>query len=271
MKKPITQLLGVCTALASLLVACKKDEVQAIVTPSGQPALSASASTVVLTQASASQTAITFNWKPLTSMVSGTDSPYKPGTTYQLQIAKAGTNFAKPVSLDAGAGPNTVFTVSDLNDALQAVGLTAGVSGQVEIRLNATYAANYVLSSPSVPLTATTYSFCGQPAKSWSLIGDAANGWNAGNDIMMSYDCTSKTYTYVGPLKAKLGSNVAGYKFRYNNDWTANLGGAIPTGGALTQDGPNLGVAADGTYTIVLTPGTIGADGKVSGGSFTIK
>lgn len=265
MKKSITQLLGLCIALVSLTVACKKDEVQVVATPSGQPALSASASSVVLSQANANQTALTFTWKPLTTTVSGTDNKLSQGATYQLQFAKAGTNFAKPVSIDAGAGPNTTVKVSDLNDALQSVGLTSSMAGQVEVRLNATYAANYVLSSPSIPLTATTYTYCGQPdaSKSWTIIGPAGKGWST--DVAMTYDCAAKTFTYTGPM------NADEYKFRYGADWKANLGGTSSTGGTLTQDGPNLKIAVAGTYTVVLTPGTIGADGKVSGGSYTIK
>lgn len=271
MKKSITQLLGVCIALVSLTMACKKDEVQVMATPSGQPALTASASTVVLSQANANQTALTFTWKPLTTTVSGTDKSLSQAATYQLQFAKAGSNFAKPASIDAGAGPNTTVKVSDLNDALNSLGLPSGTANQVEVRLNATYASNYVLSSPSIPLTATTYTYCGQPdaSKSWTIIGPAGKGW--GTDVAMAYDCASKSFTYTGPL------NADEFKFRYGGtdpvtgNWKANLGGSSSTGGSLVQDGPNLKITTAGNYTVVLTPGTIGADGKASGGSFTIK
>lgn len=67
------------------------------------------------------------------------------------------------------------------------------------------------------------------------------------------------------------GTSAAGYKFRFSNDWAVNPGGATATGGALTQGGSNLALAADGTYTIVLTPGAIDATGKATGGTFTIK
>ena len=268
MKKSITQLLGVCITLASLMSACKKDEVQVVATPSGQPMLAASASTVVLSQVNANQTAITFNWKPLTTTISGTDKSYTQGTTYQLQFAKIGTSFAKPASLDAGAGPNTTVSVSDLNNALQTLGLTAGMASQVEVRLNATYASNYVLSSPGIPLTATTYSFCGQPAvaQAWTIIGPAGKDWST--DITLQYDCAAKTYTYTGPLSANV------FKFRYGGQWKDNLdlGGAwSSTGGSLTQAGDNITVPVAGTYTIVLTPGTIDGSNKITGASYTVK
>ncbi len=272
MNKYLTQALGLCVTLAVVTTACKKDEVQAVVTPSNQPTLTASTSIVVLSQANADQTAITFTWTPVkSSALSGTDKSATPPMTYQLQFAKPGTNFAKPVSIDAGAGPTTAVKVSDLNGALQTLGLTSGTAGQAEVRLNANYAPNFIWASPSVALTVTTYTYCGQPAlpKAWSVIGAAAKGW--GTDVIMTYDCASDTYTYTGSFLQDE------YKFRYGGDdpvtgkWKTNLGGTSSTGGALVQDGPNLQIPAAGTYTLTLKPGAIGADGKVAGGMFTIK
>ncbi len=263
MKKYFAQLLGICAVATVLVTACKKDEVQATVQPSAAPTLTSSATAVTLSQANSTQPAVTFTWTGVTENVTGTSNSISPAVTYQLQFAKAGTNFAKPVAISAGAGPKTTITVADLNDALQSAGLVSGTAGAVEVRLNAYYAANYNVASASVPLTATTYTFCGVPAKSWDLIGPAGKGWST--DIVMGYDCAAKAFTYTGPL------NADEFKFRYNSDWTAKLGGPSSTGGALTQDGPNLKIATAGTYTIVLVAGTIDASGKVSGGTFTIK
>lgn len=268
MKKYLTQALGACAALIMLATACKKDETQAVISPSNQPTLTASASTVVLTQANADQPAVTFTWTPVTSdNLSGTDKSFSPAKAYQLQFAKPGTNFAKPVSLDAGAGPTTVVKVAALNNALQTLGLTAGTAAPVEVRLNANYASNFVWASPSVTLTATTYSFCEQPdpKQAWTIIGQVGPGADWSTDYTMTYDCTAKTFSYTNALK------VGAYKFRYGADWTANLGGASSTGGALIPAGPDLKITTAGTYTIVLTPGPIGADGKATGGTFTIK
>ena len=264
MNNYLTQALGACAALVVLATACKKDETQAVISPSNQPTLTASASTVVLLQANADQPALTFTWTPVkSSNLSGTDKAVSPAMTYQLQFAKPGTNFAKPVSIDAGAGPTTVVKVAALNNALLTLGLMPGVATPVEMRLNANYAANFPWASPGVALTATTYCDQPEPSKAWSVIGAAAKGW--GTDAVMTYDCATNAFTYTGPF------NADEFKFRYGGDWRANLGGASSTGGALTQGGPNLKIATAGTYTVVLTPGTIDADGKATGGTFTIK
>lgn len=79
----------------------------------------------------------------------------------------------------------------------------------------------------------------------WSVIGNATlGGW--GTDTDMAYDAVTKTWSVTTKLTA--GGNEM--KFRFNHDWTVNLGGSAP--GALTQDGPNYKPTADGTYRIVL-------------------
>lgn len=255
--------LAVCAALAVFTTACEKDEDRVELTPTATPTLALSASNLTLTQATADQNALVFTWKPSPPTVSGTSKTTVPGMSYQLQFALAGTNFAKPVAISAGAGPNTTLKVSDLNGALQSLGLVTGRATQLEARVVANYAANFTQASAAVPFTASTY--CAQPAadKIWSIIGPAGKGWST--DVVLTYDCAQNAFVYTGPL------NADEFKFRYGADWKANLGGPSSTGGALTQDGPNLKIAKAGTYTVTLTPGGIDGNGKATGGSFTIK
>lgn len=273
MQSWITKLALGAVALASLsLSACKKDEVRATLTPSNTPTLTSTTNAVVLAQANATQTAATYTWTPVTSLMwANAQDTYKPAITYYIQIDKKGHNFGAPVSIAAGTNSKTAISVADLNSSLVTLGVTPGTAADLEVRLNASYASNSSTYSNVVPLTATAYAFCPQPAaaNAWAIIGAAAQGWST--DVVMTYDCTTKNYSYTGTFIADE------YKFRYGgNDvttgnWKANLGGASSTGGPLTQDGPNLKIATAGTYTIVLTPGSIGADGKASGGTYTIK
>jgi len=238
---------GACAAAVLGLVACKKDEVQATLTPATTPTLTASTSTVVLSQANASNTAVTFNWTPISSFTwTNADHPYNPTVTYTLQLAKQGTNFAAPVNVSAGSGPNTSLSVVNLNSALLSLGLTPGTAAAVDVRLQSVYANNSPYYTATVPLTATTYQFCAQPAKAWGVVGPAGPGWPGGNiDFVMQYDCNTKTYTYTGPLKADQ------FKFRFGYHWTTNLGGNGPTV-PLSPGGSNLAVAASGNYTVTL-------------------
>jgi hypothetical protein len=269
MKGSLTQLLGSCAVLLVSLASCNKDEVRAVAQPGPAPTLTASATTLTLAQANSENDAVKYTWTPTTF-------GYQAVISYTLQFDKKGGDFSSPVSFAAGSATTRTLTVSDLNSVYQSKGLVSATAAPTPTALDARVVASVgsnapTATSPIVGITATPYAFCAQPAKGWSIIGDAGNGWNAGNDIVMTYDCANRTFSYTGPLKAKAGTNAAGYKFRYNNDWTANLGGASSTGGPLTQDGGNLSVPADGTYTIVLTPGSIDPSGKASGGSYTIK
>lgn len=239
---------GTLAFAAVSLSSCKKDEVRTILTPSNSPTLTASATTVSLTQVNAASTAATFTWTPVKSLSISDNTTVVPAITYYLQFDKKGRNFATPVSLPAGnASPTgastTTVTVSDLNTALTTLGLTPGTATDVEVRLNASYASNSSNFSNVVPLSATTYAYCAQPAKSWSIIGPAGPGWS--DDYTMTYDCGTKTYTYVGSLTAD------DFKFRFGKHWATNLGG---TGAStpLATGGANLSITPAGKYTVTL-------------------
>jgi len=104
----------------------------------------------------------------------------------------------------------------------------------------------------SVNTTALTYSMS---AYMIGLVGDATpNGWNS-PDTKMDYNSANGTWYITLDL-------IDGFiKFRLNDGWAWNLGGAL-TG--LTQGGDNIPVTA-GNYTITLT---INADGQT--GSATV-
>jgi hypothetical protein len=248
MKNWLTQGLGFCALAMLSLSSCKKDEVKATLSPSNIPTLTTTTtSPVVLTQANANQTAATFTWTPVSSFDwTGVDHPYTPSTTYYLQIAKQGSNFAAPVSIAAGNGPTTAVTVGDLNTSLTTLGLTPGTATPLEVRLNASYAGNSSTYSAAVPLTVTPYKACVPPAGSstWSVIGDAAVDWNT--DVPMTYNCDTKTFDVTRTFKA------GAFKFRANNAWVLDYGSNSSTGGALAAGGSNITVTTPGTYTIKL-------------------
>lgn len=265
MKKSLTQALGLCAALMLSLAACKKDEVQAVLQPGAAPAVTASASTVVLTQTNSDKNAVTYSW-------TAASFGYQAATTYSLQFDKKGGDFSNPVTFDAGTALTKTLTVADLNSVYLSKGLisasTTPVATPVDVRVVASVGAGApTLASAVGSVTATPYAFCAQPAATaaWSIIGSVGPGKDWSDDYAMAYDCASKTYTYTGALK------VGEYKFRYGQDWTANLGGSSSTGGTLTAGGDNLKIATAGTYTIVLTPGPLDATKKATGGTFTIK
>ncbi len=90
----------------------------------------------------------------------------------------------------------------------------------------------------------------------WGIVGDATNGgWDA--DTPMTFSGSKGTYTWKITTTLKVGE----LKFRANNDWGINLGG---TESALTADGPNIPIAAAGTYDIELNLLPAGFTAKIT-------
>ncbi|GGF13282.1 SusE domain-containing protein [Hymenobacter cavernae] len=250
MKTQLTQAVaGLFAVIALALASCEKDEVKATLKPDSTPTLTASTNTVVLKPGTSKNTAVAFNWTPISSFSWGdVEHPYNPTVTYSLELAKQGTNFASPVAVDAGVGPATNVTVGVLNTALNNLGVTPETATPIEVRLKALYAANTAVYSPTVPLTATSF-VCRPPsADVWTIIGPAAVDWDT--DVQLTYDCDLQAYTITRAFKAD------NFKFRLNKGWTVNYGsnaGRDATGSApLTLDGGNISIPSAGTYTVIL-------------------
>ncbi|WP_022823533.1 SusE domain-containing protein [Hymenobacter norwichensis] len=254
MKNWFSQVVGLC-ALLFVFSACEKDETKATLTPTSSPTLTASTSTIVLVQGRSTTPAVTYTWAPISFDWKNTEHAYAPAVTYTLQLDKQGNNFAAPVTLEAGAGPNTIVTYGQLNNALISLGLTPGIATPVEMRLRSIlpYAANNPLYTSAVPLVATAFE-CKAPVADgiWTIIGPAGVDWNT--DIQMTYDCDLQAYTLTRALKA------GDFKFRQNRAWTVDYGGGTRNAngtGPLLLGGTNITVPTAGTYTIIFNLNTM--------------
>ena len=106
-------------------------------------------------------------------------------------------------------------------------------------------------------------------SSNWSVIGALSKygiSWNG--DIAMVSDGTNHV-----ALGVALGADDE-FKFRQDADWAVNLGGdfgGLDTEFAVTQDGPNIAVGAEGVYDLFVNPGagtatvTAASGAKVSG------
>ena len=90
-------------------------------------------------------------------------------------------------------------------------------------------------------------------ASNWSVIGSLSkHGISWDGDIAMVTD---------GSTHIAFGVNLAAddeFKFRQDASWTVNLGGdfsGLDSEFAVSQDGPNIKVGADGTYDLFVNPG----------------
>lgn len=242
MKNRFTVAVGLCTLLFAF-TGCKKDEVQAVLTPGAVPQLTASATTATLVKANEAASAVTYTWTQA-------DFGYAAAVSYTLQFAKQGTNFANPQQVSVGTMLTKTFTVAELNSVYSGLDCAiAGTPTRLDVRVKASVGDKVATSnSTTVAMFATPYQAQTPPADSWAIIGSAtANGWGA--ETPLTYDYCNKVWKGSIPLTATAGSNEV--KFRANNAWTVNLGddGAD---GKLEANGANIAIPAAGMYDVVL-------------------
>ena len=92
-----------------------------------------------------------------------------------------------------------------------------------------------------VEANVTTLTWKATEITTYGIIG-GFNDWSA--SLPMTFDAATSTYTVEAELPA--GTE---FKFRANDDWAINLGGAL---GNLVPGGDNIKVAEAGTYIIIL-------------------
>lgn len=268
MKNWLTQGLGLCAiVLLGLTSACKKDETQAVLTPGAVPTLKASTTTpdLALTPTNKDVAAVKFDY-------TAAGFGYQSATTYTLQFDKKGGNFTSPYLYTAGtAAGSTALTTAQLVNIFSSLGYPFNSASQVDVRVVASVGAAAATSVSSVvTLSGTPVPLCvPNTYGNWGIVGPAANGWpgTPPNDRMMTYDCFSQTFS----LRTTLTTGAL--KFRANQDWATNLGGAgtnFSAGVPLTLGGSDLNITTPGTYTITLSF-TTNANGGITGGTVTLK
>lgn len=133
-------------------------------------------------------------------------------------------------------GPNW-----DVNYGDTGADLTLDKDGDnIKVAADGTYEIN-------VDLAAKTYTI--STPKRWGIVGDATpGGWDA-DTAMDGFDKVTNSLKITTDLK------VGEMKFRANNNWDFNFGGAD---GELTAGGANIAVSEAGNYTITLY---LGAEG----------
>jgi hypothetical protein len=100
----------------------------------------------------------------------------------------------------------------------------------------ATYAIDVDVSALTISLTKTD---------DWGIIGSAIPPYDWSVDVNMNYNGQRKMWEITGDFKA------GEFKFRANNGWDLNYGGAD---GTLSAGGANIVLGSDGNYTIRFDP-----------------
>ena len=192
----------------------------------------------------------------------------KMATFHTLGMVSVNGN-ATNVTLSTKVDGNTItLTGKNLTNALKARGFKPLEEVAVELVVRASIqdpakgvTNGYVDSNEKYPFTWTMPEESEQQGcpyedftedSNWSLIGSMeAYGISWDGDLNMWTDGTTHVAAHV-TLKA--GDEV---KFRQDQSWTVNMGGdfgGLDAEFAVTQDGANIKVGADGVYDLYLDP-----------------
>lgn len=163
------------------------------------------------------------NWSP--EHAAALRSPNFDGYYEGYSYLNGDFKFTKARNWDAEYNFNDFTTFSD--------GLSQGGGSNINMANEGFYRIQANVANGTLTATKTE----------WGIVGSALRGgWEAA-DTDMSYDAGENCWTVTLPL-------IAGeFKFRANDDWGINMGGSADD---LYQDGGNLIITEDGTYTIKL-------------------
>jgi len=226
---------------------CKKEIFSELNKGNTPLVLSASTSTIVLTEKARAKEILLLNWT--TGSNQGTDAAIE----YTLQLAKQGTNFTSPVAESLGkSNYSRKFTVAELNDTIRNhFNAAPGVELAIEARVIATTQNTTIAPEispvillkivPYLPVTATLY-----------LIGDASpNGWNAGQATSLSIISSEPGgFTWTGLLRTgyfKFITTSGEFMPSYNKGATAT---SLFYRTMDAQPDDQFVVAASGVYSV---------------------
>jgi hypothetical protein len=229
--KNILKTAALCMGLISL-VACEKDEEKATLNADAKIEASLSTDNVVLTQGTASQTALTVSWE--TKNLNINLAP-----KYTVNFVRKDGKKEKSISVEKSP---LAITGKELNDYLISdLEITAGTTTEVTVAVRLVLSDQRNFSSEH-KLKVTPFLDEIKPSD-WGIAGDGANGWDPdkGLDIKMWKGDDGALVAYA---TLKTGS----IKFRKDNKWDLNYGGS---NGKLVSGGTNIAVLA-GTYKITF-------------------
>ncbi len=252
--------------LTTLVWSCSKDEKKIYFEGGSAPTLTSTKASLVLTDATKANEAVTFAWtNPNYEFTTGISSQ---NVFYILELDTTGANFTNPnkQSIAINSELSHTFTVDELNTILASkLLLKTGMSHNIEARIQATLINNSVpLFSNVLKMTATPFTpppIVAVPVEGtlW-LVGDATAG-KYDNPLKSPFDVTQK-FTRVSETLYELTVDFiggGGYKLvQKMGVWGSQfhaLDGSVFTGGKFEQkdsEPPFPGPASAGKYKVTI-------------------
>lgn len=188
MKRIVYSLL--VTSIACCLFACKKEEAKTYMKAGTPPVITLSQPTVSLTAATAADTVATISWtKP--------DFGFPAVVNNTVEIVKAGSSFNNPTIVNVGSSTQLKYLGSVLNDLAIGLGIPAGTTGDLSIRVRSSLSDSIKVYSEPVALKLTAYqvafpALLVRGGNSWVTPATRTNGF-----VLTSPNFNSKYEGYV--------------------------------------------------------------------------
>lgn len=224
-----------------LLSGCLEEEVGPFLKLGNAPSITSptAGNSFVLTEDNASSIVSAFTW-------TAADFGYNAGIDYELQLDKAGNNFASPISLGiVNALSIDDVTVGKLNGILLANGLPDNVGAAMEIRVVATVSDKVdPLISAVVAMTVTPYKALIVYPK--LQVPGSYQSWEPKDETTVIYSRKSD-----GNYEGFLNFPDPNTEFKYTNgpSWDVNYGDD-GSDGTLEAGSGNIVVAEAGMYRL---------------------
>ncbi|RYE26005.1 MAG: DUF5116 domain-containing protein [Sphingobacteriaceae bacterium] len=245
MKKLFISFLAISSALLMLFSACKKDGTQTVASIGNTGTLTASTTTPALSLATTANSALILSF-PATAV-----NGYQAAITYTIQIDKKGNNFASAREIVATA-PATDVSVGTINTVLLNLGLTTGVSTQIDVRVKSVIAANATPAySNTINLTVTPYTLT-----SYIYVPGGYQGWDPTKADVPSLASPSSNGIYDGTVVVPATTTDFGFKITPAKSWAVSygvLGGLLNT----TDKSTNLAFPSAGTFKLHVDLNTL--------------
>ena len=214
MKKYIFVFIGILLG-GLFLSACTDQDYEQLDKGSDHLTLTTSQEAGTLQEINHAGNAITLNW------TTGNNAGTGNKIYYQLELAKAGTNFAEPYTALADESQVYTWSISEENInnlILDKFGGTTGIPASIDARIRATVPGVDQVQTDSLTFQMTPYRAV---TTTLYLIGDAApNGWSADNATAMTRT-DNGIFTWEGTLKAgnvKFITTLGQFLPSYNKD-----------------------------------------------------
>ncbi|TWV98789.1 SusE domain-containing protein [Chitinophaga pinensis] len=224
------------------LASCEKQDSFTQVKTGTTPTFSATATELVFSADKAAENAVTYTW------TASQDWGYRAVVNYALEVAEKGNGFRNASEIfSANNGLTKTFTVAQLNQAINNMGLAAGREHELVIRVRAAVdTVGDKVYSDSVLLTVTPY----YVPKIYPAIyvPGGYQGWSFDNDGLGILASVNNDKKYEGYLNFPDANTE--FKITPAKSWDLNYGDA--GGGSLVSNGGNIKAAEAGYYRLTV-------------------